>query len=168
MEARYEKTLESLNESTRFVIHTYERAYDWTERKCCQSWNDVMRMGGNNLISVHFVGPTAYAERSQMALLLALNQQQCLITVMQFPAAVAIVAKGTVLANRYSSSKMFNWILLNPFENVGCRFNPSSDEAWSTTCYRSWTRTRNQEIHPYNLSGTLDSLESGSLREVEL
>lgn len=130
MEGRDEITLDFRNESARFVIHTYQRAYSWIERKCRQFWNDIMRTGGNDLISAYFVDSTVYAERVHHPLLLVINQQRYLITVMQFPAAVATVVKGKVPADRYSSSTMQEYDLINPGD-VGCRFNLSSDDGRS-------------------------------------
>lgn len=130
MEACNENTLDCLNESTRFVIHTYQRSFSRIERTCRQCWNDVMRTGWNDLIPVYFVGSTVYDESARHPLLLVINQQRYLITVMQLPAAVATVVKGKVPANRYSSSTMKKYDLINP-EEVGRRFNLSSDEGRS-------------------------------------
>ena len=75
MEARDEKTLESLNESARFVIHTYQRSISWIERKCRQYSNDIMRTGWNDLISVYFVGSTVFDESARHQLLLVATKK---------------------------------------------------------------------------------------------
>lgn len=128
MEARDEKTLEPLNESARFVIRSFQGTYSWIERECRQFWNDVMRPCGNDLMSVYFVGSIAYSESAHHLLLLVINQQQCSITAMRFP-AVATAVKKHIPANPYFSSTMYKYFLTKPCGNVGCRFNPSSGEA---------------------------------------
>ena len=75
MEACNENTLECLNESARFVIHTYQRSFSRIERKCCQCWNDVMRTGWNDLIPVYFVGSTVYDESARHPLLLVATKK---------------------------------------------------------------------------------------------
>ena len=128
MGAHDEQNLDSLSESRRLVIHTYQRIYRWMERTRRQFWNQMMRTGGNDVFSVYFVGSTVYVESAHHPLFLAINQQQFLITVMQLPAAVAMVVKGKVPANRYSSSTMRKYDLIN-LGHVGIRFSPFSDEA---------------------------------------
>ena len=62
MKATEAKLLDFLKKSPQFVIPIYQRTYSWTEKECRQLWDDILRTGRNENISVHFVGSIVYIE----------------------------------------------------------------------------------------------------------
>ena len=86
MKATEAKLLAFLKKSPQFVIPIYQRTYSWTEKECRQLWDDIIRTGKNDAISVHFVGSIVYIEEglsqvSHQAPLLVIDGQQRLTTV---------------------------------------------------------------------------------------
>ena len=66
MKATEAKLLDFLKKSPQFIIPIYQRTYSWTESQCRQLWEDILRAGGNDEITAHFVGSppvTAVAAR---------------------------------------------------------------------------------------------------------
>lgn len=75
------KLIAFLTKSPQFVIPIYQRTYSWTEKECRQLWNDIIRTGKNDAISVHFVGSIVYIEKglsqvSHQAPILVIDGQQ--------------------------------------------------------------------------------------------
>ena len=62
MKAVEAKLLEFLKKSPQFVIPIYQRTYSWTAKECQQLWEDIVRTGMDDRISVHFVGSIVYIE----------------------------------------------------------------------------------------------------------
>src|SRR3954463_9397389 len=94
MKATEAKLLDFLKKSPQFVIPIYQRTYSWTEQECRQLWNDVLRAGRDDAISVHFVGSIVYIESGMSAItlhapVLVIDGQQRLTTVMLLIAALA-------------------------------------------------------------------------------
>jgi len=56
MIATQAKLLDFLKKSPQFVIPIYQRTYSWTDKECRQLWDDIVRTGAADRISVHFVG----------------------------------------------------------------------------------------------------------------
>lgn len=86
MKAQAAKFLKFLKDSPQFTIPIYQRTYSWTEHHCRQLWNDILRTGGNDEISAHFVGSIVYVEEDQFHVsnpppLLVIDGQQRLTTV---------------------------------------------------------------------------------------
>jgi hypothetical protein len=52
MKATEAKLLNFLKKSPQFVIPIYQRTYSWTEKECCQLWDDIVRCGSNEKITV--------------------------------------------------------------------------------------------------------------------
>lgn len=48
MKATHAHLLKFINSATQFVIPIYQRTYSWTEKECCQLWNDVRRAGNSD------------------------------------------------------------------------------------------------------------------------
>ena len=81
MKATEAKLLAFLKKSPQFVIPIYQRAYSWTERECRQLWDDIIRAGSDDAVSVHFIGSIVYIEEglsqvSHQAPLLIIDGQQ--------------------------------------------------------------------------------------------
>src|SRR4029079_18334498 len=94
MKATEARLLDFLKKSPQFVIPIYQRTYSWTERECRQLWDDVVRSGSNDNVSVHFVGSIVYIERGlsqvvHQAPLLVIDGQQRLTTVTLMLTALA-------------------------------------------------------------------------------
>ena len=62
MKATEADFLDFLKKSPQFVIPIYQRTYSWTEKECRQLWDDIVRCGSSDKISVHFVGSIVYVE----------------------------------------------------------------------------------------------------------
>ena len=121
MKATEAKLLAFLKKSTQFVIPIYQRTYSWTEKECRQLWDDIIRAGQNDAISVHFIGSIVYIEDglsqvSHQAPLLVIDGQQRLTTVTLLLAALADALGDTEPLDGFSARKLRNYYLLNPDE----------------------------------------------------
>ena len=120
MKATEAKLLEFLKKSPQFIIPIYQRTYSWTE-KCLQLWEDILRSGRNDAISVHFIGSIVYIERglsqvTRWAPHLVIDGQQRLTTVTLLLAALARALGDAEPVDGFSSKKLRNYYLLNPEE----------------------------------------------------
>ena len=121
MKATEAKLLAFLKKSTQFVIPIYQRTYSWTEKECRQLWDDIIRAGQNDAISVHFIGSIVYIEDglsqvSHQAPLLVIDGQQRLTTVTLLLAALADALGDAEPLDGFSARKLRNYYLLNPDE----------------------------------------------------
>src|ERR1700730_16592822 len=121
MKATEAKLLEFLKKSPQFVIPIYQRTYSWTERECQQLWDDIMRAGGNDDISAHFVGSVVYIEKglyqvSSQSPLLVIDGQQRLATVSLLLEALARHLADDEPVDGFSAKKIRSYYLLNPLE----------------------------------------------------
>jgi uncharacterized protein with ParB-like and HNH nuclease domain/predicted transport protein len=121
MKATEAMLLAFLKKSPQFVIPIYQRTYSWTAKECRQLWDDVVRTGSNDAISVHFIGSIVYIEAglsqvSHQAPLLVIDGQQRLTTVTLLLAALAKVLGDAEPADGFSARKLRNYYLLNPEE----------------------------------------------------
>ena len=85
MKATEANLLGFLRKSPQFSIPIYQRTYSWTESQCRQLWDDIIRTGGNDEISAHFIGSIVYIEQglyqvSSGSPLLVIDGQQRLTT----------------------------------------------------------------------------------------
>ena len=122
MKATEAKLLDFLKKSPQFVIPIYQRTYSWTEKECRQLWDDVVRTGTNDSISVHFVGSIVYIEAglsqvTHQAPLLVIDGQQRLTTVTLLVAALADALGETEPVDGFSPRKLRNYYLVNPEES---------------------------------------------------
>lgn len=121
MQAREAKFLEVIEKSPQFKIPIYQRSYSWTERECRQLWDDVIRAGQDEAISVHFMGSVVYVEEglsniAHKAPVLVIDGQQRLTTVTILLAALAESVGDTEPIDGFSSRKIKNYYLVNPEE----------------------------------------------------
>ena len=121
MKATEAKLLDFLKKSPQFVIPIYQRTYSWTAKECQQLWDDILRSGGNDAVSVHFVGSIVYIEKglsqvSHQAPLLVIDGQQRLTTMTLLIAALANALGDTEPVDGFSARKLRNYYLLNPEE----------------------------------------------------
>jgi len=121
MKATEAKLLDFLKKSPQFVIPIYQRTYSWTEKECRQLWDDIVRTGASDRISVHFVGSIVYIDRADSNVttwepLLVIDGQQRLTTVTLLVAALAKVIGETEPMDGFSPEMLRGYYLLNPLE----------------------------------------------------
>ena len=121
MKATEAKLLAFLKKSPQFVIPIYQRTYSWTEKECRQLWDDIIRTGKNDAISVHFIGSIVYIEEglsnnTVQSPQLVIDGQQRLTTVTLLIAALAKALGDEEPVDGFSARKLRNYYLLNPEE----------------------------------------------------
>jgi uncharacterized protein with ParB-like and HNH nuclease domain len=126
MKASEAKLLAFLKKSPQFVIPIYQRTYSWTDKECRQLWDDIVRTGSNDAISVHFIGSIVYIEAglsqvSHQVPMLVIDGQQRLSTVTLLLAALANALGESEPVDGFSARKLRNYYLLNP-EETGERY----------------------------------------------
>jgi uncharacterized protein with ParB-like and HNH nuclease domain/predicted transport protein len=127
MKATEAKLLDFLKKSPQFVIPIYQRTYSWGERECRQLWDDIMRTGGNDQVSAHFVGSIVYVQRglysiSSQSPLLVIDGQQRLTTVTLLMEALARNLGDREVLDGFSARKLRHYYLLNPEESAERRY----------------------------------------------
>src|SRR5258708_31908007 len=100
MKATEAKLLDFLKKSPQFVIPIYQRTYSWTDKQCRQLWDDILRAGSSDSVTVHFIGSIVYVEQGLSQVthqppLLVIDCQQPLATV-----SLLIEALSRALRNR--------------------------------------------------------------------
>src|SRR5580658_9110417 len=116
MKATEAKLLDFLRKSPQFVIPIYQRTYSWTEKECRQLWDDILRTGSNDSVSVHFIGSIVYIEKglsqvSSQSPLLVIDGQQRLTTVTLLIAALAKALGDVEPVDGFSPRKLRNYYL---------------------------------------------------------
>jgi len=127
MKATEAKLLDFLKKSPQFVIPIYQRTYSWTEKECRQLWDDIIRAGSNDKISVHFVGSIVYIEQglsqvTHQSPLLVIDGQQRLTTTTLLIAALAKAIGDTEPMDGFSAEMLRGYYLLNPLEKGDRKF----------------------------------------------
>ncbi len=121
MKASETKLLDFLQSSRQFAIPIYQRTYSWTDKECHQLWDDIVRAGTDDAISVHFIGSIVYIDKADANLtawepLLVIDGQQRLTSVSLLLAALARAVAETEPLDGFSRRKIENYYLLNPEE----------------------------------------------------
>ncbi|BAH40616.1 MAG TPA: DUF262 domain-containing protein [Gemmatimonas aurantiaca] len=127
MKATEAKLLTFLKKSPQFVIPIYQRTYSWTITECQQLWDDIVRAGARDDVSVHFIGSIVYVEEglSQVtshAPLLVIDGQQRLTTLTIVLANLARAVGDDEPVDGFSGRKITNYYLLNPEERGDRRY----------------------------------------------
>ncbi len=122
MRANAAKFLGYLRNSTQFVIPIYQRTYSWTEKQCEQLWVDILRVGSNDNVTVHFVGSIVYVEDglslvTSHAPLLVIDGQQRLTTVTLLLEALARAVGEDEPIEGFSAEKIREYYLTNRLES---------------------------------------------------
>ncbi|MDA8009033.1 MAG: DUF262 and DUF1524 domain-containing protein [Pirellulales bacterium] len=122
MKATETKLLAFLKKSSQFIIPIYQRTYSWTENECLQLWDDIVRTGGNDKITTHFVGSVVYVEAglsqvSDQSPLLVIDGQQRLTTITILLAVLADTLGDREPADGFSARKLRHYYLVNPEES---------------------------------------------------
>ena len=127
MKATEAKLLDFLKNSPQFVIPIYQRTYSWTEKECRQLWDDIVRSGADDRITVHFVGSIVYIDKADSNVttwepLLVIDGQQRLTTVTLLLAALANAIGETEPMDGFSAEMLRGYYLLNPLEKGERKF----------------------------------------------
>lgn len=122
MKATEAKLLSFLEKAPQFIIPIYQRTYSWTEKQCHQLWDDILRAGSSDAVTVHFIGSIVYVEQglSQVvhkAPLLVIDGQQRLTTVSLLIEALARALGDGEPVDGFSASKLRHYYLSNPLES---------------------------------------------------
>jgi len=122
MKATETKLLDFLKKSPQFIIPIYQRAYSWQESECRQLWNDIMRTGGDDTLSAHFIGSIVYIEDSLYSVtghtqLLVIDGQQRVTTVLLVIEALARQIGEVEPFDGFSETKLRNRYLKDPDES---------------------------------------------------
>ncbi len=122
MKATEAKLLSFLQKSPQFVIPIYQRTYSWTDKQCQQLWDDILRAGSSDTITVHFIGSIVYVEQglsqvTHQAPLLVIDGQQRLTTVALLIEALARALGDTEPVDGFSAAKLRHYYLSNPLES---------------------------------------------------
>ena len=122
MKATEARLSEVIRKAPQFIIPIYQRTYSWTERECHKLWEDVVRVGRDERISVHFLGSVVYVEdgvsnQTDRAPLLVIDGQQRLTTVMLLLAALrSALNESEEPIDGFSRRKIENRYLIDPDE----------------------------------------------------
>ena len=108
------------------MIPIYQRNYSWDEKQCQQLWDDVLRIGNNDAIPLHFIGSIVYVQGGHSSVsvgapLLVIDGQQRLTTLTILLTALARIIGDQEPIEGFSAKKITNKYLTNPDED-GDRF----------------------------------------------
>jgi len=121
MKATEAKLLAFLQKSPQFIIPIYQRTYSWTEKQCRQLWDDILRAGSSDAITVHFIGSIVYVEQglsqvSHQSPLLVIDGQQRLTSVSLLLEALARAVGEEEPIDGFSAPKLREYYLTNRLE----------------------------------------------------
>lgn len=121
MKATEAKLLSFLQKSPQFIIPIYQRTYSWTEKQCRQLWDDILRAGASDAITVHFIGSIVYVEQglsqvTHQSPLLVIDGQQRLTTVSLLLEALARAVGDDEPIDGFSAPKLRAYYLTNALE----------------------------------------------------
>ena len=121
MKANATKLLGFLHKASQFVIPIYQRNYSWDEKQCQQLWEDILRVGSNSDIGVHFIGSIVYVEGGQFTVilqppLLVIDGQQRLTTISLILEALARAVGDSEPVEGFSAEKIRHNYLTNSLE----------------------------------------------------
>lgn len=153
MKATEIKLVDFLKKSPQFVIPIYQRTYSWSEKECEQLWDDILRAGGNDSITAHFIGSVVYVEKglysvANQSQLLVIDGQQRLTTVTLLIEALARALGDSEPIEGFSAKKLRDYFLLDPREEGEKKYKlilSQTDEA-------SLKALVNQEDEPRDVS----------------
>src|SRR3954452_18681923 len=123
MKATEARLLDFLKRSPQFVIPIYQRTYSWTAKECRQLWDDIVRSGTEDRVSVHFIGSIVYIEQglsqvTHQSPLLVIDGQQRLTSVTLLVAALARALGESEPVAELSPKNRHIYYLHNPGHSV--------------------------------------------------
>lgn len=129
MEARPTDILGFLGKSQnfQFVVPVYQRMYSWDIQHCEKLWEDILRVGANDNVAMHFIGSIMYIgdKHSQTAInqLSVIDGQQRLTTLTLLLIALSnAIGENDEILEKFSKTKIRNRYLINPDEREQKRY----------------------------------------------
>lgn len=129
MEARPTDVLGFLGKSQnfQFVVPVYQRMYSWDIEHCDKLWEDIVRVGANDMVLMHFIGSIMYIgdKHSQTAInqLSVIDGQQRLTTLTLLLIALSdAIGENDEILEKFSKTKIRNRYLINPDEKNEKRY----------------------------------------------
>ena len=121
MKASATPFLPFLHKATQFVIPIYQRNYSWDEKQCQQLWEDILRVGSNDSIPLHFIGSIVYVQGGHASVtagapLLVIDGQQRLTTLTILLEALARFTDKNEPLDGFTAKKISHKYLTNPLE----------------------------------------------------
>jgi uncharacterized protein with ParB-like and HNH nuclease domain len=125
-----------LQEPMQLVITSNQRNYHWTEKRCRQLWDDIIRIAENESIPSHFIGSILYVEKGMFPVasvprLLLLDGKQRLVTISLLLAALGKTLDGARGETDISRQQINNYFLFNNQERGELHYKlilPPSDK----------------------------------------
>ena len=122
MKASATPFLPFLHKATQFVIPIYQRNYSWDEKQCQQLWEDILRVGTNDAVPLHFIGSIVYVQGGHASVsvgapLLVIDGQQRLTTLTILLEALARFTDKNEPLDGFSAKKIKHKYLTNPLED---------------------------------------------------
>ena len=122
MKASATPFLPFLHKATQFVVPIYQRNYSWDEKQCQQLWEDILRVGTNDAIPLHFIGSIVYVQGGHASIsvgapLLVIDGQQRLTTLTILLEALARFTNKNEPLDGFSAKKIKHKYLTNPLED---------------------------------------------------
>ncbi len=115
------------NQKNQLVIPIYQRVYSWEKEQCKQLWDDIIKIGGNDKMDGHFIGPILYVLDGPYSTsynkILIIDGQQRLTTI-----TLLLIALRNHLSDEYeflekfSHQKIQNDYLINSDKNGDKKF----------------------------------------------
>jgi uncharacterized protein with ParB-like and HNH nuclease domain/predicted transport protein len=121
MKASATPFLPFLHKANQFVIPIYQRNYSWDEKQCQQLWEDILRVGSNDAIPLHFIGSIVYVQGGHASVtagapLLVIDGQQRLTTLTILLEALARFTDKNEPLDGFTAKKISHKYLTNPLE----------------------------------------------------
>lgn len=139
MKATEAKLLNFLQMSSQFIIPIYQRTYSWTDKQCRQLWDDILRAGLNEDVTVHFIGSIVYVQQglstsTVRSPLLVIDGQQRLTTVSLLIEALArALGDENEPVDGFSAPKLREYYLTNRLEKEDRYFKLLLSQTDNTT-----------------------------------
>jgi uncharacterized protein with ParB-like and HNH nuclease domain/predicted transport protein len=121
MKASATPFLPFLHKANQFVIPIYQRNYSWDEKQCQQLWEDILRVGSNDAIPLHFIGSIVYVQGGHASVtagapLMVIDGQQRLTTLTILLEALARFTDKNEPLDGFTAKKISHKYLTNPLE----------------------------------------------------
>ncbi len=114
------------NQKNQLVIPIYQRLYSWEKEQCKQLWDDIIKIGGNDKMDGHFIGPILYVldgiTHSDNALLIIDGQQRLTTITLLLIALRNHLSDEYEFLEKFSHQKIQNDYLINGDKNGDKKF----------------------------------------------
>ncbi|WQR78055.1 DUF262 and DUF1524 domain-containing protein [Helicobacter pylori] len=120
------------NQNNQFVIPIYQRLYSWKKEQCEQLWDDIIKIGGNDKMNGHFIGPILYVldGNTHSSPLLIIDGQQRLTTItLLFIALRNYLSEEVEILEKFSRKEIENRYLINSDKDGDKKFRLILSEA---------------------------------------